>query len=131
MDPIEMLQQKLARHPELRYESTDNSITVAPPSDEGFSVSFFATPIEYVVYFEGWHEHFETVEKALDCFSFAYSGQCRLRVVYRGSTAVRWELQSRDIDGWVSDTEVGLLLIPFWRRRRVVYLHNPNLLEPA
>ena len=61
--------------------------------------------------------------------TFAYSGRCRLRVVYRGSMPVSWELQYLDGDNWVPDTEVGRLFFPFWRDRRKVYLRNPDLLK--
>ena len=39
---------------------------------------------------------------------------------------------ARRKDGsWISDSDVGCLLFPFWRRRRIEFLYNPRLLEPA
>lgn len=126
-----MLEQRLRKHPELAYERTGSCVSVQAPSAQGFSVSFHAAPNEFTVHFEGWHEHFETAGEALECFAFAFSGQCRLWVVYYGSRPVRWALQCRKDGSWVSDSDVGCLLFPFWRRRRVEYLYNPRLLEPA
>ena len=74
--------------------------------------------------FDGWHEHFDTEEEALNCFEFGLSGNCRLKVVYRGSFAHRWTLESKTDSGWREDSTTGLLVFPFWRRRRAVYLTN-------
>jgi hypothetical protein len=128
MDPIEELKKKLAKHPELMFTSTRTSVTVAAPSG-GFSVSFNASSKDCVVHFDGWHEHFSSTDKALECFAFAYSGECRLAITYRGRTPVRWVLEYLKEGRWQVDSEVGHFLIPFWLRPHVVYKQNPNLLS--
>ena len=91
-------------------------------------MSFRRSPNEFVVHFDGWHEHFESVERALDCFAFGFSGKARIAVTYRGRIPVKWVLESLDDDGWHADSEVGHFLVPFWFRPKVVYRQNPNLL---
>jgi hypothetical protein len=131
MDPIQELTEKLAKHPELSFSATRTSVRVAPPSSVGFSVSFHASSRGYVVYFDGWHEHFDSAAQALECFAFAYSGKCRLAVTYRGRIPVKWVLEYMEEGRWQVDSEVGHFLIPFWLRPQVVYKQNPNLLSAA
>jgi|SRR5712671_6990855 len=128
MDPIERLKAKLAKHPELKFTSTRTSVKVAAPSG-GFSVSLYASPEDYVVHFDGWHQHFSSTDQALDCFAFAYSSECRLAITYRGGTPVKWVLEYLKEGRWQVDSEVGHFLIPFWLRPHVVYKQNPNLLS--
>ena len=128
MDPIQELKGRLARHSDLRLTVTDSSITVFAPSPTGFSVSLHASPKEYVVHFDGWHEHFASADEALECFAVAFSGKSRLAVTYRGRTPVKWVLEHLDEGVWRADSEVGHFLVPFWFRPRVVHLKNPNVL---
>jgi hypothetical protein len=131
MNPIQELKEKLAKHPELSFIATPTSITVEPPSASGFSVSFEASSDEYVVHFDGWHEHFDSAEAALECFSFAFSGECRIAITYRGRSPVKWVLEYLEDGQWRADSEVGLFFMPFWVRPRVVYKQNPSLLGAA
>jgi hypothetical protein len=128
MDPIEELKEKLVKHPELRFTATRTSVTVAAPSD-GFSVSFYAASPDYVVHFDGWHETFDSTDQALECFAFAFSGECRLAITYRGRTPVKWVLEHLKEGRWRVHSEVGQFFIPFWLRPHVVYKQNPNLLS--
>lgn len=128
MDPIEQLKEKLAKHPELRFTSTPTSVSVAAPAG-GFSVSFYATSQSYIVHFDGWHEEFSSTDQALECFAFAFSGECRLAITYRGQTPVKWVLEYLKEGRWQVDSEVGHFFAPFWLRPHVVYRQNPNLLN--
>jgi hypothetical protein len=94
-------------------------------------VSLYASPPSYTVHFEGWHEDFESPEQALNCFAFAFSGECRLAITYRGRFPVKWVLEYLREGCWYPESEVGLLLVPFWRPARVEYRQNPNLLAAA
>lgn len=129
MDPIQEIKKRLAQHPELQFTATGNSIAVAAPSPEGFAVSLHSGSGEFVVHFDGWHEHFDSAESALECFAFAYSGKARLAITYRGRTATKWVLEHLGENGWHADSEVGQFLVPFWLSPRVVYRQNPNLLR--
>ena len=131
MDPIAVLKEKLARHPELSYSATATSIVVDAPSVDGFKVSFQVFGNEYIVHFDGWHEHFNSPEKALNCFAFGFSGRARLAITYRGATPVKWVLEHLVNGQWTTESETGLLLVPFWKHARVEYRSNPDLLHPA
>jgi len=102
---------------------------VAPTTPDGFAVSFHASSNEFVVHFDGWHEHFESAQPALDCFAFAFSGKARLAITYRGRTPVKWVLEHLDEDGWHADSEVWHFFVPFWFRPTIVYRQNPNVLR--
>jgi hypothetical protein len=60
VNPITELKAKLARYPQLRFVETPTSLRIEAPTENGFTVSLdaAAAPHEYVVYFDGWHEHF-------------------------------------------------------------------------
>ena len=131
MNPIEQIKAKLARHPELRFVETPSSIQVKAPSENGFNVTFDVEANSFTVHFDGWHEHFKTVEEALNCFAFAFSGQSRVAVTYRGTTAVRWTLETLREGQWLRDSETDLLFVPFWLPVRVVHRQNPTLIQPA
>ena len=128
MNPIDELVQQLAKHPELTYKATATSVTIDAPTAEGFQVRLSASRHEYVVGFDGWHEHFTSAEEALNCVTFAYSGRCRVATTYRGRIPVKWVLEYLDGDLWVADSEVGHFFVPFWLRPRVMYRQNPKLL---
>jgi hypothetical protein len=124
MNPIDEIRTKLRSYPNVKYESTDSSITVSPSSDAGFNVTLEISPGNYTVYFNGWHENFNDPSEALDCFAFGLSDECRLKEYRRGAFAYRWTVESKQNGEWVADTKTGLFLFPFWKRAEVVYLQN-------
>ena len=128
MNPIEEIKTRLRKYPHIKYETSASSITVSPESDKGFKVGFEGGPGHYLVSFNGWHEEFTDANEALDCFAFGLSDECRLKEYRRGGFAYRWTVESKQKDGWVADSETGLLLFPFWKRAEVVYLQN-NLIS--
>jgi hypothetical protein len=66
-----------------------------------------------------------SIDEAIDLFGFGLSKACRLAVTYRGSTATKWVVESLQEDGrWVPVSELGLLLLPFWRGKRIEYKQN-------
>lgn len=124
MSAIAKVRERLAKYPQVRYAENSNSIEVHPADESGFTVGLYQGAGEIVVRFEGWHEHFKAESEALNCFAFGLSERCRLRVVYRGRTPVKWAVESW-IDGtWMPDTETGLIFVPFWRSKSVRYLQN-------
>jgi hypothetical protein len=129
MNVIEMVKERLARYPGVEFEANENSIEVRPADDTGFAVGIESSRSGYSVHFAGWHEEFDSQEEALECFAFGLSDSCRLRVTYRGSTPVRWVVESLKDGEWIPDSETGLILIPFWRPTRTAYLQN-SLLPP-
>ena len=122
MSVLEKVRDRLrTKHADLRYTEANGTITVHAPVPAGFDVWISE---ELIVGYDGWHEHFDTPEKALECFAFGFSDQCRLRVSYRGKFAHKWTLESLVGGQWVEDSTTGLLFFPFWRTARVEYLQN-------
>jgi hypothetical protein len=124
MAAIEEIEQRLKEYPHLKYRISDNSITIDAPSGDGFSVSLLEGNSEWIIGFDGWHEHFDTKDEALNYFAFGLSGKCRLEITLRGSFPYRWTVQSRTNNGWQTDSTTGLLVYPFWRRKHVEYRQN-------
>jgi hypothetical protein len=81
------------------------------------------------VFFDEWHEEYDDVEKALNCFAFGLSD-----MGYRGRFAHVWTVEEKDENGewaecqWVGCNEMGLLAPPlFWLKKKHVYLQNTLL----
>src|SRR5262245_36292620 len=108
----------------MRYSATADSIEVQPADADGFVVGLHQTSRQCTVSFEGWHEEFQSETEALNCFAFGLSASCRLRVLYRGESPVSWTVEAFRDGAWSSDSETGLILTPFWRRKHVRYLQN-------
>jgi hypothetical protein len=128
MDAIEEIKERLRKYPHVRYEVGASSISVLPTSDNGFTVGLYVAQDRYTVSFNGWHEHFPEPDEALECFAFGLSDECRLKECRRGSFAYRWTVESMQNGEWVTDSETGLFLFPFWMKKRVRYLQN-NLIN--
>jgi len=125
MSVLDTIRDRLkTKHPTLRYTESNGSIVVHAPMPGGFEVSINEG---LVVGYDGWHEQFDAEDKALDCFAFGFSDQCRLKVTLRGKLAYKWTLESL-VDGtWDEESTTGLLFFPFWRAARIEYRQN-NLL---
>jgi hypothetical protein len=116
-------------HPSLLTRVEGDTFTVEPLDVDGFPVWLREEVGSYVVGFDdGWHEHFDSEEDALDCFAFGLSGDCSVKVVYRGSFAHRWTVEFKTDGGWREDSTTGLLVFPFWRRPRAVYRTNGRMI---
>jgi hypothetical protein len=113
---IARIEEKLREYPDVLYRKSDNRLEVPAQSPTGFCVWILDRPDKYTVGFEGWHEEFEDADEALDCFTFGLSNACLLRIFRRGETDYKWLVLQRENGEWVSDSETGLLLFPFWRR---------------
>ena len=121
---IDRIEAKLKKYPELSYEIEGNNISVKPVVESGFWVYFIVRKDGYTVGFDGWHEEFQDEERALDCFAFGFSDQCRLKVVKRGKMECSWSVEGWDGERWVEDSTTGLIFVPFWRRKTVEYRRN-------
>ena len=127
MTAIGKIQEKLQRYPGLRFTVNGNTITVEPSHAGGFTVWLTEGQSGFTVGFDGWHEEFENEEEALSVFTFGLSEDCRLKVVQRGGADCSWTVESREGEEWSGDSTTGMLLIPFWRTKRVVYRQNRGL----
>lgn len=86
-----------------------------------FEVSISEQDGDFLVGYDGWHEHFSDLKPALNCFAFGLSEECRLKVTLRGQLECSWTVQSWTGEGWKDASTIGLILIPFWRARRTEY----------
>jgi hypothetical protein len=129
-DPFAVIQGRLRPFPHARYEASENSIEVYPVAIGGFRVVFRELEDSFQVACDGWYAHFEFADEAVACFLQALSPAARLRVVFRGQTPCRWQLEVRGAEHWRSLAERARLFTPFWRRASVEYLQN-HLLEAA
>ncbi|MGD2047165.1 MAG: hypothetical protein PVJ80_08050 [Gemmatimonadota bacterium] len=124
MTVIDEVKARLAKYSEVRYSETADSIEVHPVDDSGFAVGLWVNGERLTVSFEGWHEEFDSAREALNCVAFGLSEECRLSITYRGAVAVKWVVESRQGDSWVEDSEVGLMITPFWRSQTVAKKQN-------
>ena len=124
MTAIEEIRKKLERYPAVRFSIDGNTISVEPSDADGFTVYLTEKRPGFTVGYDGWHEEFEDEEEALSAFAFGLSEDCRLKVVQRGEMDCSWTVEGREGDGWSEDSTTGLLLTPFWKKKRVVYRQN-------
>jgi hypothetical protein len=124
MDIIKEIEAKLQSYPDAEVEIDGNSISVLPNSSDGFTVSLMVNQDSYTVSFNGWHEDFQDKDAALDCFAFGLSSDCRLKEYLHGSVACKWTVESKENGEWVEDSTTGLLLFPFWTKKKTRYLQN-------
>ncbi|MGL5839578.1 MAG: hypothetical protein ACRCY3_13855 [Sphingorhabdus sp.] len=130
MDVITALAEKLAKHPELEWTKEDQGFRLKAPRPDGFAVELRNEGDEWTVYLGsgGWHQHFDDPEKALNFIAWCYSGEARVREVWRGTLLQKAILEAHENGGWRSISETGLIFAPFWKERHEVVLENPNLL---
>jgi hypothetical protein len=124
MDALTEIESRLAEIPQLKYVRTATNLEVPAGNPYGFHVSIVSVSHSYVVYYDGWHEHFENAEDAISCFRFGLSEACRVRVWQHGAFRHKWQLEYRDSGEWRVDSIVGILWYPFWRPRSTFVLQN-------
>ncbi len=125
MDIIAEIVNKLSKFPAITPIYDKYSVTVEPSQKNGFEVSIDAEGrSEFIVAFDGWHEHFSEPAEAIDCFFFGLFGYCRIKVSVRGNSTHKWELQSFNNGKWETDSTTGFLFFYYWREKSVSYLQN-------
>jgi hypothetical protein len=124
MKTLAELKQRLERHPDIRFKPGDKQLTIYAKDESGFDISVIDEGFEVTVYFGGWHQHFDTMEEAIQCVGFGLSDECRIKVERRGAKPYRWTLEYRDGDDWKFDGLTSLVFYPYWRRKSVSYLQN-------
>lgn len=121
---IEKIKEKLKKHPLVNYDKTENSISVLPILENGFTVSLEIYPDNFKVFYENWHEDFEDEDEALNCFAFGLSNECRLKQFSKNGEAYKWTLEYKDGQDWVADSTVSLFNFSFWKITTIEYLQN-------
>ena len=123
---IQKIIERLKKYPDVTYSATDDTITVDPKNEKGFSVSIGVGPRDIIVSADFWHEHFDidNEDEAMNCFAFMLSDSCRLKVDYRGQKPKRWTIESYEDGNWVGDSTTGLFNFNFWSPTRTEYFQN-------
>lgn len=125
MTPLDEIRSRLKKYPDLQVRDDGERIEVFPATESGFPVSFYHHGAEYTVGYAGWHDTFDDPTKALNCFAFGLSEDCRLKVTHRGRFEYRWVVEHFNDGIWQQVDEVGLLVpVPFWRKKEIKYLRN-------
>jgi len=124
MKAIKIIKEKLQKYPQVKFEENENSISIFPLTDDGFTVTLIVGVDDFTVHFNGWHENFENEEKALNCFAFGLSNECRLKEFRRGSEPYKWTLEYEEDGDWIEDSTVGQFISAFWKKETVHYLQN-------
>lgn len=129
MDAVATLIEKLGKRPELRWASGEDWVRIEPPSTNGFTVELRHEGEEWTVYLGsgGWHQHFDDPADALELIAWCYSGDARVREVYRGQVLQKSVLEGFADGTWNTISVTGYLA-PFWQKRSEAILENPNLL---
>lgn len=122
MSIITRIKEKIEKYPNLIADEEQDSISITPVG--GFTVWATDNGSSYTVGFEGWHEEFESIDEALNCFAWGLSTECRLKVTKRGNVTHKWVAQSLENGQWVNTSTTGLLFFPFWRRAKVSHKQN-------
>jgi len=90
----------------------------------GFDLSIHDDATEWTIVFDGGHGHFDSAERAIECFLLALTPRCRLRVVEWGGTPCSWRLEAWKEGRWALVQWTGSFLVPFWRRRVTKVFQN-------
>lgn len=120
---IDQIREKLAQYPNVKFNADAHTICIHPEPG-GFEVGVLVHANGLTVFFEGWHEDFGSAEEALNCLFFGLSESCRLRVFQKGGVDYKWVVEERDGNKWRHESEVGLLVYPFWRVKKERVLQN-------
>ncbi len=121
---IQQIEEWLKEKPHLSYEIEEHLIAVKATSETGFNVVLTDEGDEFIVFYDGWHEHFGHSKDAIDCFQFGFSSRCRIKVVCRGKFEHKWTLQYLEGEQWTDYSTTALLFFPFWRKKEVKYFQN-------
>jgi len=80
IEPLQELEQKLARRPEVKYTRTNDALTIEPSEADGFRIRLRRDHLRWLVSFgDVFHEHFDDPADAIEFVGFGLSIECRLR----------------------------------------------------
>ena len=129
-EQFEEVRQRAAKYKDIEFYDEPGQFGARPKAQNSFWGHFWDTGGgTYQVSYDGWHEHFDDRERALNCFAYGLVGEVRLKVTLRGSFECAWTLQVQDESGaWVDESTTGLIFVPLWRKQR--YEIRQNCLTP-
>jgi hypothetical protein len=131
MDARLALIKKLKGHPELTYVELPDKFRIAAPTPNGFAVELHGAVNEWTVYLgeAGYHETFSASDEVLNFIAWCYSGEARIREIWRGNWPQKVILEALQGGRWQEDAETGYFFVPFWLPRSEIVRTNPNLLR--
>jgi len=124
MNVISKVKEKLQKYPEIRFQEDENSISVLPTLNNGFTVTLIIGYDNFKVFYNGWHEDFEDEEVALNCFALGLSTRCRLKEFRRDNEPYKWTLEYLEKGNWIEDSTISLFDFSFWQNQTIHYLQN-------
>ncbi|MEM6857360.1 MAG: hypothetical protein AAF559_05775 [Pseudomonadota bacterium] len=130
MSPHDVFVEKLQKHPELSYCESIGRLLIKPPSETGFAVELHSSVDNWTVYLgnAGFHETFDNAAETLNFMAWCYSGEARVREVWRGVSPEFAALEYFSDGEWREDSRTGYFFWRYWRAANEVILQNPNLL---
>ena len=127
---VARIQEMLRRFPHVTYHASARHLEIPAQTRCGFKVWIQQHSRSYVVGFERWREQFANVDAAQNCFLFGLSRACRLRVLSCGGVDYKWQVQRQFEGRWITASEIGMVLIPFWCKRSERVLQN-NIIDAS
>lgn len=126
MSICDYLEEILTGQFSVACQRKENSISVSPQNQNGFEVELRDDENEITVIYEGWHEHFDNADVALNCFLVGLTNRHRLCVESWGTKAWKWTPEYLDEDTWsqYGGTMRYLVFPRFWQSRETKYLQN-------
>ncbi len=118
----------LKEYPGAEYKLGEDLVRVLPVTPEGFEVIIEQIwENHFTVSFDGWHEDFFSLEKALACFFMGLSNRCRLKTQEKGGSRFQWTLEYLDGTQWREGSSTRRFIHKFWRASVTTYLQNDLL----
>jgi hypothetical protein len=110
---------------DVAFDASGTRIIVRAADVTGFDVSLDTLDSrKFIVRYEGWYETFNRAEDAYDCFEYGLSDSCRLRITFRGTRPVAWQIEKREYGVWTPGRIIRRRVVPFWRSARVERRQN-------
>lgn len=130
MHILDDLEQELTGYPGLNWTRGDHWIRIERPVSDGFAVEVQDVEGTYTIFLGdgGWHRHFDDRREALEFIIWCYSGQARLREIWRGNMLQKSILEGCHDGSWREISVVGYVFVPFWKQKSEVVWENPNRL---
>lgn len=121
---ISRIQTTLQAHPRITYMADAHYLEVPAETPTGFKVWIRQRAGRHILGFQAWHEEFRNATPAIEAFLFGLTSACRLRVLSSGGRDYKWQVQRRLGAQWVTLSESGMVLFPFWCKRTERFLQN-------
>ena len=118
------IEAALQKYPRITYRADVHSLEVPAQTRNGFQVSIRQRADRYTLGFEKWHQEFTNATSAFDFFMFGLSRVCRLQVFSCGGVDYKWQVQRQFERRWITISESGMVLIPFWCKKSDRFLQN-------